>query len=168
VSEQTSTAVAGEQNEQGQEASKEFTAITSQADFDTAIQARIARERAKIPADYDELKANAAKFTEWQESQKTEAQKQTDRTTELERENAELKSSKALAEVAATKGVPTDLIAGPASNSPEDVAKFADALIAFRGEQSHGPKSEALARVNQSAVGNSDERAVARSLFGDN
>ena len=134
MSETTSevTATAGEQNEQGQEAAKEFTAITSQEDFDKAIQARIARERAKIPADYDELKANAAKFTEWQESQKTEAQKLADRATELERENAELKSGMTRAEVAAAKGVPVALLTG---STQEELEAAADALIEFRGEQ---------------------------------
>lgn len=132
MSEQTSTAVAGEQNEQ-QEQAKEFQAITSQEDFDAAIQARIARERAKIPADYDELKANAAKFTEWQDSQKTEAQKQSDELAELRKENGELKSGKTRAEVAAAKGVPVALLTG---STQEELEAAADALIAFRGAQS--------------------------------
>ena len=129
---ETNTAVAGDNNEQGKEESKEFEAITSQEDFDKAIQARIARERAKIPTDYDELKAKAAKLAEIEESTKTEAQKQADRLAEIERENAELKTGKLRAEVAAAKGVPAELLSG---NTKEELEAMADALIAFRGEQ---------------------------------
>lgn len=146
---EASTAVAGEQNnEQGKENEKTFEAITSQEDFDKAIQARIARERAKIPADYDELKAKASEFEKWQESQKTEAQKQAERLAEIERENAELKTGKTRAEVAAAKGVPADLLAG---STQEELEASADALIAFRGEQKQTPSSPAIGRVNGTA-----------------
>jgi len=134
MSEQTSTAVAGEQNEQIQEGG-EFQAITSQEDFDARIQKRLARESAKIPADYDELKANAAKFAEWQESQKTEAEKQAERTAELERENAELKGASLRATVAAAKGVPAELLTG---STQEQLEASADALNTFKGSQASG------------------------------
>lgn len=137
MGEQTSTAVAGEQNdEQVQEKVKEFAPITSQADFDKAIQDRIARERAKIPADYNDLKAKATEFEKWQESQKTEAEKQAERLAEIERENAELRTGKIRAEVAAAKGVPVELLSG---DTKEALEASADALIAFRGEQASGP-----------------------------
>ncbi|WP_193510475.1 hypothetical protein [Cryobacterium sp. BB736] len=137
MSEQTSTAVAGEQkDEQGKEEAKGFEAITSQEELDRIIQARVARERAKLPTDYDELKAAAAKLAEIEEANKTEAQKEAERRAELERENAELKVGKLRAEVAAAKGVPSSLLTG---GTKEELEAAADALIEFRGEQ---PKAE--------------------------
>ena len=121
MSEQTSTAVAGEQNEQTQEAAPEFEAITSQEDFDARIQARIARERAKIPADYEELKAKATQYdTVFAELEQTKTELSTERAV----------STRAL--VAAAKGVPEALLTG---SSKEELESAADALIAFRGEQ---------------------------------
>ena len=126
----TKTAVAGEQHEQDQEKPKEFEAITSQEDFDKAIQARITRERAKF-ADYDDMKAKADKLVEIENASKTETQKQADRLAEIERENAELKSGKLRVEVAAAKGVPAELLSG---STQAELEAAADALIAFKGE----------------------------------
>ena len=132
----TPTAPAGEQHEQ-QEQPKEFEAITSQEDFDKAIQARIARERAKF-ADYDDVKAKAEKLAKIENANKTEAQKQADRLAEIERENAELKSGKLRVEVAAAKSDPTKGIVIPPSlltgSTKEELEAAADALIAFKGE----------------------------------
>lgn len=125
-------------NEQQQEQSKEFQAITSQEDFDKAIQARIARERAKF-ADYDQAKADAAELSKIRESQKTEAQKASERQAELERENAELRVAKLRADVAEAKSDPAKGLIIPASlltgSTQEELEASAAALIAFRGEQ---------------------------------
>ncbi|GAA1148471.1 hypothetical protein GCM10009651_36410 [Microbacterium natoriense] len=132
MSEQTGvTNVTGESNEQGKEASKEFQAITSQEDFDAAIQARIARERAKFP-DYDELKAKAEKFAEWENSQKTEAEKQKEALEVARRELAEARLVATRAQVAASKGVPAELLSG---STQEELEASASALIAFKGQQ---------------------------------
>lgn len=124
-----------ETNEQGTEAAKEFQAITSQEDFDKAIQARIARERGKF-SDYDDLKAKAEKFAEWENAQKTEAQKAQERLEAAEKRAAELELKATRAEVAAAKGVPVELLSG---GTQEELEAAADALIAFRGEQAKGP-----------------------------
>lgn len=78
--------------------------------------------------------AAEARIKEFEDAQKSEAEKQAERIAQIERENADLKTAKTYAEVANTKGVPAALVAGPASNSAEDIAAFADALIAFKGE----------------------------------
>lgn len=124
-----------ETNGQSTEA-KEFQAITSQEDFDKAIQARIARERAKIPTDYEDLKAKAAKLAQFEESQKSEAQKAQERLEAAERRATELELKATRAEVAAAKGVPVELLSG---SSREELEKAADALIAFKGTQAKGP-----------------------------
>jgi len=113
----------------------EFQAITSQEEFDRAIQARIARERAKF-ADYDDLKAKAAKFTEWENAQKTEAQKAQERLEAAERRAAELELKVIRAEVAAEKGVPAELLTG---STRDELIASADALIEFKGTQPTGP-----------------------------
>lgn len=163
MSETTSevTATAGEPTEQGQEAAK-FEAITSQEDFDKAIQARIARERNKF-ADYDEVKARADKLAEIEEANKTEAEKVAERLAAAEKRAAELEAKATRAEVAAAKGVPVELLTG---STTEELEASADALIAFRGEQKQAPKSDALSRVNQTTV-TAPDGAFARSLFGD-
>jgi len=119
-----------ETNEQG----KSFEPIASQEALDKIVQARVARERAKF-ADYDDLKDQAAKFAEFEESQKTEAQKTADRLAAAEKRAAELEAKAARAEVAAAKGVPASLLTG---NTVEELEASADALIAFKGEQAKG------------------------------
>lgn len=152
------TANAGEQDEQQQEQPKEFQAIESQEDFDKAIQARIARERAKF-ADYDQVKADAAELAKIRESQKTEAQKAADRQAELERENAELKVAKLRAEVAEAKSDPAKGLIIPASllsgSTQEELEASAAALIAFRGEQQNDSS-----RLHVANEGNQTERAA--------
>lgn len=139
MSETTSevTATAGEPNEQGKEAPKEFTAITSQEDFDKAIQARIARERAKIPADYEELKANAAKFNEWQESQKSEAERTAERLAAAEKRAGELEKQNARLDVIAAHQIPADyhdLIQGDDEASLSATAEKVRALLAVSND----------------------------------
>jgi hypothetical protein len=75
-----------------------------------------------------ENKDAASKLAKYEESQKTEAQKQADRIAELEAKAAQADALKARYEVAAAKNVPADLLAGPG----DDVEAFADALIKWR------------------------------------
>lgn len=133
MTEQTAPTTGTEEtNGQSTDAVKEFQAITSQEDFDKAIQARIARERAKIPADYDDLKAKAEKFAEWENSQKSEAQKLQEERDKATADLASERAARIRAEVAATKGIPANLLSG---STQEELEASADALIAFRGQQ---------------------------------
>jgi len=72
-----------------------------------------------------------ARIKGFEDRDKSETQKQADRLAEFERENAELKSAKTRAEVAAAKGVPAALLTG---STQEELEAAADALITFRGE----------------------------------
>jgi hypothetical protein len=135
------TAVAGETTEQE---APEFNAPSSQEELDRIIEARLARERKRFQ-DYDDLKARAAKLSEIEEANKTEAQKTAERLAELERQNAELATAKLRADVAIAKGVPAALLTG---STQEELEASADALIEFRGEQKQAPSSSALNRVN--------------------
>lgn len=128
MSEQTApTEGTEETNEQG----ATFEPIASQEALDKIVQARIARERKRFE-DYDDLKAKADKYAEWENAQKTEAQKTQEALEAAQRELAETKLQVARAEVAAEKGIPANLLSG---STREELETSADALIAFRGEQ---------------------------------
>lgn len=99
--------------------------------LDAERKARAAAE--KLAADRE------AKLKEYEDRDKTEEQKRQEERERLERELADLTTAKTRAEVAATKQLPVDLLAGPASGSPEDVQAFADALINWRGAQAPDP-----------------------------
>ena len=131
MSEQTAPTTGTEEtNSQGQDGAKEFEAITSQEDFDKAIQTRIARERAKF-ADYEQVKADAAELSKIRESQKTADQKQQEALAAAQRELADLRIAKDRAEVAAAKGVPAGLLSG---STRDELEAAAEALIQFKGE----------------------------------
>lgn len=139
------TAEAGEETEQ---AEQEFNAPESQEELDRIIQARLDRERKRF-ADYDEVKAKAAKLEEIEQANKTEAEKAAARAEAAEKRANELEAKALKAEVAASKGVPAALLTG---STQEELEESADALIAFRGEQKAAPSSSALGRVNQGKV----------------
>lgn len=140
------TAVAGEQTDSA--AAEAFTAPASQEELDRIVQSRLDRERKKF-ADYDELKKAAARLSEIESANKTEAEKAAERLAAAEKRAAELEAKAIRAEVAAAKGVPAALLTG---STQEELEAAADALIAFRGEQKAGPKSDALSRVNSNTV----------------
>ena len=152
MTEQTSTAVAGEQNEQTAEKVVEFAAITSQEAFDAAIQARIARERSKF-ADYDEVKAKADKLAEIEAANLTEAEKTAARLEAAEKRAAELEIKASRAEVAAEKGVPAELLSG---STREELEASADALIAFKGVPASGPYVPAEGKSSPALALNGD------------
>lgn len=65
-----------------------------------------------------------------EESQKTEAQKLTDRAEKAEARAIEIEVRATRAEVAAAKGVPVNLITG---STKDEMESNADALVAFKG-----------------------------------
>lgn len=87
-------------------------------------EARAAAEKAAADA--------LAKVKEFEDRDKSEAQKQQEALEQAQRELAELTVAKTRAEVAAAKGVPAELLTG---STQEELEASADALIAFRGEQ---------------------------------
>jgi len=97
-------------------------------------EARKAAEKAATEA--------AARIKEYEDRDKTDAQKAAERLAEIERENAELKTAKLRAEVAEAKSDPAKGIVIPASllagSTKEELEAWADALIAFKGEPEWG------------------------------
>ncbi|MEQ6899004.1 hypothetical protein [Microbacterium sp. KR10-403] len=132
MAEQTGSTTATDGTDSQQQGEpKEFEAITSQADFDKAIQARIARERAKF-ADYDQLKAKAQQVDQAAQAAKTAEEKNADRLAKLEGDLEAERLGRVRAEVAAEKKVPAGLLTGA---TREELEAAADALVQFKGEQ---------------------------------
>lgn len=89
-------------------------------------------ERAARKAAEDEQKKLAAKLKEYEDRDKTEAQRQEEALAQARAELAEVTIAKTRAEVAAAKGVPAGLLTG---STQEDLEASADALIAYKGAQ---------------------------------
>jgi type IV secretory pathway VirB10-like protein len=114
--------------------------------------AALKSERELRKAAEAERTALAAQLKAIEDKDKSEAQRQQEALDAARAELEALTAAKTRAEVAADKAIPTALLAGPASSKPEDVAAFADALIAFRGEQKQAPSSSAIGRANGDAT----------------
>lgn len=102
----------------------------------------------------NELSPAAAKLAEIEEARKTAEQKATERLQAAESRAAELERKADRAEVAASKGVPLDLISG---TSREEMEASADKLIAFRGAQPSTPKPD----LSQGPQGDAPKQSTA-------
>lgn len=102
-------------------------------EIDWKAEARKWESRAKENLSAAKANEGAAKrLAEIEEAQKTEAQKAQERLEAAEKRAAELELKAIRAEVAASKGVPVNLLSG---STQEELEASADALLAFRGEQ---------------------------------
>ena len=121
----TNATVATQENNQS--APRTFT----QEEVNAMIGKRLSEEKSKY-ADYDEIKAKAAKFDEAEEKNKTELQKATERASALESElNAMKKADEARMmreKVAKETGVPSNLITG---STEEECKAQAEAIKAY-------------------------------------
>lgn len=148
------------ENASASEAAKpEYTPPATQAELDKIISDRLKRAK---PADYDELKAKADKFTEIENANKTDLEKEQQRAAEAEARLAELELRATRAEVAAEKGVPADLLTGA---TRDEIEAAADRLIEFRGAKTpvgvHLPNQDKTPQGQKSDLGE-----TARKLFG--
>ena len=127
--EQGQTAAAAQSGKQ-----QDFVPITSQEEFDERIKARIARVKATPPADYDELKAKAARLDELEEASKSELQKATERAERLQAELDGIKSEQQrqsiVAKVAKDTGVDPEILAAMSGSTEDEVKASAELLKA--------------------------------------
>lgn len=93
-------------------------------------------ERAARKAAEEERKTLAAKLKEFEDRDKTDQEKADAALAEARAELAALTVAKTRAEVAAAKGVPAELLNG---STQAEFEASADALIAFKGQQSAAP-----------------------------
>ncbi len=102
----------------------------TQDDVNRIVAQRVARVKSEPPADYEELKAKAAKFDEAQEAAKSDLQKASERAERAERELAELKGkverAAKVAEIARDTGVDADIL-GAMTGDIEENARLLQA-----------------------------------------
>lgn len=134
----------------------EFTPITSQEDLNKVIGDRLKRAK---PADYDELKAKAEKFAEWEQSQKTDTQRLQDQLALLTAERDVTARKAARLEVIAAEGIPAeyhDLVHG---DTPEALSSSAQKVKEILAKSAGDGKSGVSYRVNLDGDG-SDSLAL--------
>ena len=112
---------------EGQQPERTFT----QAEMNAIISDRLSRERSKY-ADYDDLKAKAQQFDAAQEAGKTELQKANEKAAKLQEQLDSMTKANTLRElrgkVAATTGVPAELLSG---DTEESCTAQAQAILKF-------------------------------------
>ena len=150
----------------------EFTPIETQEAFDAAIKARIERAERKVReefGDYDDLKAQAAKWDEKEEGEKSDLQKAQEHIRELEdaaaKRDASDKLKAAREKVAKETGVPAELISG---DDEESMTEFAQAVAKY-AKKPVAPNADGAGRFNAGDDGgkDSDLSAFASQLFGE-
>ena len=114
-----------------EEGTKDQQQSFTQDELNAIVGERLARE-AKKYADYDELKAKAAKLDELEESAKSELQKATEKAEKLEAELNSLKKAEEIRamrdEVATETGVPASLLT---AETAEECQAQAKAILSF-------------------------------------
>jgi hypothetical protein len=109
----------------------------------------------------DEL---AQRIQEIEDRDKSEEQKRQEERDRLTKEVADLKAAKSRAEVAAATSVPPEILAGPESSDPGHLKAYADALVAWRGEQPN-QRLHIPNEGNSPAKQPSSEAEFAKELF---
>lgn len=110
-----------------------FKPITTQDEFNEAVGGRVARERAKY-ADYDDLKAKAARLAEIEEQNKSDVQKATDRAAAAEAKATAAEGKALRMQIAVKHGI-----------SEENAALF----LTGTDEASLNQQAERLAELNK-------------------
>lgn len=114
----------------GQEPGQERT--FTQEQVDRIVQERLARAKAQPPADYEELRAKAAKYDEAQEAAKSELERAEERAARaeaaLEEANARMAHEALVAKVSGETGVPAALLHG---STEEELAASAAAVTKY-------------------------------------
>lgn len=127
----------------------------TQEELNAIVNDRLGRQKAKY-ADYDDLKAKAAKFDKLEEASKTELQKATEKATALQSELDAIKKQAELREirekVAKETGVTANLLT---ADTEEACTEQAKAILEFAGSQKGYPTvkdgGETGGNINNSA-----------------
>lgn len=140
----------------------------TQADVDRIVGERLYDAKKKY-GDYEELKAKAAQFDEFQEKNKTELEKANEKTAKLEKELENLKKQGTIAEarakVSKDTGVPVECLLG---EDEETCKAQAEAILAFAKPSGYpGAKKDTPNHTNSSSRSNNDAmREFAHQFFG--
>lgn len=138
----------------------------TRAELDAIIGDRLNLELAKY-ADYEDIKAKAAKFDELENASKTELQKATEEVTALKQELNALKTQQKVAairaKVAQEMGVPADLLFG---EEEEDCKKQAEAILKFAQPNTYPGIRKSRPKRSAVPEGSDSMRELAHQMFG--
>lgn len=142
-----------------------FTPPATQADLNKIIRERLDRERGKF-ADYNDLKAKAAKFDEVEAASQSELEKANNRATAAERERDDARAEGLRLRVAAKHGISdedADLFL--TGTDEETLTKQAQRLTDREADRKKQGNFSPREGTTSTSV-DTDERQVARALFG--
>ena len=115
--------------------SEEFKPITTQEEFNTAISARIERERQKF-ADYEDLKAQVGTLTTERETYKQQVEDRDAKIRKYETDSVKTR-------IAADKGLPASMASRLNGETEEEITQDADNLVQiFRSAKGTAPMFE--------------------------
>lgn len=145
-----------EEQQQGQQPKEEqtFEPITSQDDFERRLAKRLERERSKF-SDYDEVKAKASQFDEFEQKNKSELQKAIERAEAAEQKIGEATRTALHARIAADTGVPVEMIRG---DDEESARASAQKILDW--SESRSPKRKPPVGQLKSGASGSSEHAT--------
>ena len=153
----------------------EFEAITSQEQLDKVLGERLTRERAKF-ADYDGLKAKAARLDEIEAAKQTDDEKTAKRLSDLEDEVTAARRESLRLRIAATHGItdPDDIDLYLTGADADTLTKQAKGLAEKNGDRATRETEERKKSANRvpkegtkTTEPKDDElREFTRNLFG--
>lgn len=124
-----------------QQESDSFKPITSQEELNRLIGSRIDKVKSSF-ADYDDLKAKAAKFDEVEAASKSELEKAQERIAELEKTGAAAQRAALVTKIAAEEGVIPEVLHG---NTEEEMRAAAKRVLEWRDAgKKPAPKAKSL------------------------
>jgi ParB-like chromosome segregation protein Spo0J len=129
-----------------------FKAITSQDELNRLIGERIGKVKSQY-ADYDDLKAKAAKLDEVEQSNKTELQKAIERAEKAEKDLTPTQLQVARLEVALEKGLTATQAKRLVGSTKEELASDADELLADLGDAKPDPKKRDPKKLQSGSKG---------------
>ena len=138
----------------------------TQAEMDSIIEGRLARERQKY-ADYDDLKEKASKYDEYQAQNKTELQKEKEKSDALQAKLSALEKKDTVRQVrektAKDTGVPVELLTG---EDEETCKKQAEAIMKFAKPKSYPGTKGNRKKTTEYNTTDDAMREFAHQIFG--
>lgn len=138
----------------------------TQAEMDSIIEGRLARERQKY-ADYEDLREKASKYDEYQEQSKTELQKEKEKSDALQEKLTALEKEGTVRQVrekvAKDTSVPAELLTG---EDEETCKKQAEAILKFAKPKNYPGTKENHRKTANSQEKDASMREFAYQIFG--
>jgi len=146
-------------------AADEFAPITSQEDLNRIIGERVKRAK---PADYDDLKAKAAKLDEIEQANQTEAEKAAARLAAMEAELESTRRESLRIKIAAAHGITDadDIDLFLTGADEETLTKQAKRLADRTADRKKTHVVPGEGKTPTTASGDADRRAFVRQLTG--